>query len=68
MGKWIRNNLVLAWIINLALCILLSALILKGYVDYKVNDKVNDIQTQLNKIERSTDFILEIMKEGKVNE
>ena len=63
MGEWIKRNPVLYALINFALCLLIGLFILKIYVDYRVNSKVQEIEQQLVRIEQSTDVILEIIKE-----
>lgn len=68
MGEWIKRNPALYALINFALCLFICAFLLKIYVDYRVNKQVVDIQIQLDKIEQSTDFILQIVKENKGNE
>jgi len=67
MSDWIKKNLVLYALINLSLCLLVGFLVLKGYVDYRVDKENEKIEQQLNVIESSTDTILEILKDYDKN-
>lgn len=68
MGEWIKRNPIAYALINFTVCLLIGLAILKVYVDYRVDNKVKDIEKQLIRIEQSTDVILEIMKERVENE
>jgi len=68
MGEWIRKNPILYALINFSLCIIVVSFLLKVYIDYRIDKKMEKIEIQLNVIESSTDTILEIMKEGNVYE
>jgi hypothetical protein len=65
MGEWIKRNPVAYALINFALCILLASVLLRMYVDYKVNKEMIEIRQQLDSIEQSTNLIVDIIKENR---
>lgn len=61
MGEWIKKHPLYYALINFALCILFVAVVLKIYVDYRVEKKITTIEQKLDRIEQGTDTILQLI-------